>query len=159
MSSFFITSKKHGKFEVFVDQEDLGRVSKFKWHMHKGSKDTTWYVYGNPKQNEGYRKLHRFLMGVVDPKIIVDHIDRNGLNNRRSTNLRLVNAQQNSENMKVHKDNGTKTKGVSFSKTMNKFWARIMRNGKAYRLGFFDTVEEAAQAYNKKAKELENDKC
>lgn len=139
---------------MLVDDQDFDRVMQFKWQIHKGPRDTTWYVYGNAKNNNGYSKLHRFIMGVTDPKIKVDHIDGDGLNNQRSNNLRLVNPQQSSTNTKVHADNGNGFKGVSFHKPMGKFWARIMRKGKEYDLGFFNTAIEASIAYEAKAKEL-----
>lgn len=154
MKSFIINSKRHGLFKILVDDEDFENVMMHKWHIHRGPKDTTWYVHGTPRFNGGYVKLHRFLMSVKDAKIKVDHIDGDGLNNQRSTNLRLASCYQNSANSRVHKDNLTGFKGVSFEKIIGKYWARIMRKGTAYNLGYFNTPEEASKVYEAKAKEL-----
>lgn len=64
-----------------------------------------WYIAKNEKHNsrtdyvvhDKYGKLHRYLLGVTDSKILVDHIDRNGLNCQRK-NLRLVDCSTNKRN-------------------------------------------------------------
>lgn len=79
---------------AWVDDEDFERVSEFNWTAHRGSKGRTWYAVTNPTIN--YRRvfirLHRFLLdlppGSID-EMTVDHIDGDGLNNRRG-NLEAV---------------------------------------------------------------------
>jgi len=75
-----------------------------------------------------------------DGEIMVDHIDRNRLNNSVD-NLRLANAQQNNWN--------TDAKGYSFHKQHQKYQAQIKVNKKVIHLGYFDTAEEAHEAYLK----------
>ncbi len=48
--------------------------------------------------------MHRLVMGVADPAIEIDHKDNNGLNNRRSTNLRLCSHQENHRFRQPDKD-------------------------------------------------------
>ena len=93
--------------------------------------------------------MHRMLMvGSADVgNLVVDHIDRNRLNNRRS-NLRLITHAQNLANSVPRK--GRKYKGVFAHRT--KWEAKIMVNMKLHRLGqSFKTAEDAARAYNEAA--------
>lgn len=112
-------------------------------------KSCTWCKSGN-----GYvmtRSIHpaismqRFLTGAK-PNDIVDHIDRNPLNNTLP-NLRICTKQTNAINTAVRVDNRTGYKGVSYHKKGEKFRAYIVINGKQIHLGLFDTAEQAAQKY------------
>ena len=78
--------------------------------------------------------------------MVVDHIDGNGLNNRRS-NLRIASPIQNSRNRKISTINTTGYKGVTHIVKSHKYRARIGDGGKV-NLGRFDTPEEAAYAYD-----------
>lgn len=78
-----------------------------------------------------------------------DHINRNGLDNRKE-NLRLCTIKQNSYNAKLSKRNSSGYKGVS--KTWNGKWrARIRVNDIEKHLGVFFTSKEAAQVYDNAA--------
>ncbi len=89
--------------------------------------------------------LHRVLLGVTDPKVIVDHINGNGLDNRRC-NLRITNKVGNALNMSVNKNKKSGLpKGVY--KKRDKYRACIQINGLNKALGVFKTVEEAQAAY------------
>lgn len=93
--------------------------------------------------------LHRDLLG--NPKGIVDHINGDGLDCRRS-NLRLASASESAANVKLRSDNSTGFKGVSPHR--KKWSARIQWRGKRYELGDFSSCEEAVRAYDKAAREL-----
>lgn len=90
------------------------------------------------------------------PEHTIDHIDRNSLNNKWE-NLRDVTQAENNYNKDVYKSNKTGFKGVN--KKAGRYWARITHNKITYRLGYHDTPEDAAQAYDKKARELLGDKA
>lgn len=79
-----------------------------------------------------------------DPRGLIDHADRNKLNNQRE-NLRICTKSQNEGNS-VGKVKG-KMKGAFYDKSRNKFMALIMINYKSIFLGRFNTEEEAAKAY------------
>ena len=57
--------------------------------------------------------MHRWVLGITDPKIIVDHIDHNGLNNQKS-NLRIVSSGINKKNQTTICNNKFHFNGVSY---------------------------------------------
>lgn len=92
--------------------------------------------------------LHRVLLGVTDPSIIVDHEDGNGLNNRRK-NLRKTNKVGNALNMRVNKNKKSGLpKGVY--RERDGYKAQVNINYISWYLGHFDTVEEAETVYLRK---------
>jgi hypothetical protein len=94
-------------------------------------------------------------MQVNDPKNEVDHINHNPLDNRKE-NLRICTRRENSRNRtkgKFIKRPSSRYKGVSFDKKLNKWIAAIGLDTMIY-IGCFTTEEDAAFAYNIKAKEI-----
>ncbi len=79
-----------------------------------------------------------FDFDIFNKKILIDHIDRNKLNNSIE-NLRIATPQQNAFN--------TAAKGCSFIKKRNKWEAYICLNGKKKHLGSYTTEEEAHAKY------------
>jgi hypothetical protein len=92
--------------------------------------------------------LHRLILGVNHPKLVVDHIDGNPLNNSRE-NLRVCTSRENSRNM--GKRTGAKYRGVNYRKDRKTWRAVIKVDYKFIHLGTFDTAEEAAYAYDQAA--------
>ena len=89
-------SGKHGQGKfALIDDEDFERVSKFKWYMDirvKRRKDGSIPEYCHfrirGKVGEGSPvSLHRFVLGVFDPAVDIDHINENPLDNQKA-NLR-----------------------------------------------------------------------
>ena len=97
-------------------------------------------------------RLHR---AVMDAKLgeLIDHIDGNGLNNRRN-NLRRATSQGNSANSKRQIGSASRFKGVGFHKQTGKWEACIRCNGKKQHLGLFANEIDAARKYDEAAVRL-----
>jgi len=138
---------------ALVDDEDFEIVNKYKWQDNGYG-----YARRTIRTNNKYKTLymHRFILGIYDTKIQVDHIDRNKLNNQKH-NLRLATRNQNMRNTEKHKiingnNTSSKYKGVHWSKKSKKWCAQIKVNGKFIYLGLYKNEKSAALAYNKAAK-------
>jgi hypothetical protein len=91
-----------------------------------------------------HRVIWEMVKGAIPNGMIIDHIDRNPLNNRID-NLRLVTRAENQRNLSMSKKNASGYNGVSWSKPMNKWRVRIKVNGKEIVLGYFDDPCEAGK--------------
>lgn len=98
--------------------------------------------------------LHK-LICKAPPGIEVDHINRNGLDNREE-NLRWATRSQNMANGTKLKVNTSGYRGVSkYLRSKSNPWrAYCTKNKKVRHIGYFSTAEEAAKAYDKVAKEV-----
>jgi hypothetical protein len=85
--------------------------------------------------------------------LVVDHINHNGLDNRKA-NLRPATRAQNNYNRLIikRKDSSSKYKGVSWKKEYKKWQAQIYVNGQFKFLGYFEDEIQAAKAYDEAAK-------
>lgn len=117
-----------------VDKDDFDRVSVFNWYQDKKG---YFYTRNNYKQI----KLHRFILKLNPEDKMVDHIDRDKSNNKKS-NLRLATNSQNLANVTHNKNNTSGFRGVLFIKDKNKWQAKYASNF----LGYFNTFEEAKKA-------------
>lgn len=127
---------------ALVDEEDYEMLVAVRWCVSDG------YAY-----SAKLGRMHRFIISA-QKGVMVDHINGNKLDNRRS-NLRLCTNSQNQANRK-HVCGKSKFKGVVWQSRSNGtgFWkATIIVNGKAIYLGRFETDLEAAKAYNRAASE------
>lgn len=83
--------------------------------------------------------------GPIPPGMVIDHDDRNRINNYPS-NLKLTDHAGNMRNKSKDKRNTSGVTGVRWYEKLGKWNARISINGKIKHLGYFDTIEEAAEA-------------
>jgi hypothetical protein len=136
---------------ALVDDEDFEKLSKFTWYAQK--RPYTYYAQSSIKINGKWKRLHmhREILGLSrDDCRIADHIDRDGLNNRRS-NLRIVNKSINNLNSRMFCNNESGYRGVYKQKDCNRWRASISKNKKAFYIGLYKTPELAALAYNYRA--------
>ena len=133
--------------EAIIDVADIPIAEGRNWHVRKDGQ--TFYAARSASKANGNKPgviiLHRVITGVAK-HLQVDHIDGDGLNNRRS-NLRLSTQAENTRNAKRRSDNASGFKGVSWRKDISKWRADIAFNKKQINLGYFDCPKEAHAAY------------
>ena len=149
-----------GGYVTKVDDGDYEVLSRYHWNYQRaknGSKvyaRTSIHVGGTGKQyKQRVVTMHRLIMGVVDAgrSVEVDHINGDSLDNRRD-NLRVCTGTENKQNIR-NSTNSSGYKGINVirpSKRYRKggFAANIVVRGVRVYLGFFETAELAAMAYN-----------
>lgn len=136
-----------GKFAV-VDDADYEWLNQWKWYALKSR--NTYYACRRIGSKKIY--LHRIIMDTP-PGMEADHRDHNGLNCVR-TNMRNCTHAENLRNQLSGKGGTSKYKGVYWHWAARKWMARICHNGRLIYLGYYESEEAAARAYNKKAEEL-----
>ncbi len=139
----------NSKISILVDDEDYEWLNNFGcwWTCKKG--------YAQLRKNTKIIYMHRLIILKYHKEItnIIDHINRNPLDNRKC-NLRFATKAENSYNRDNYMSATSIFKGVTFRKC-DKLWeAKIRHNGSYYYLGRHKTERNAAIAYNIKAKEL-----
>lgn len=138
-------------FVAVIDDADFEWLSQWKWSVREdGLRSKTRYAFRNISCPETGKKtsvrMHREIIGCIPRGAVIDHINGDGLDNRRC-NLRVATRQQNQMNRKAYGS-------VPFSGVVRigeKFRAKINIGGKATHLGMFCTAEEAAYAYDRAA--------
>lgn len=139
-------------FVALVDDEDYERLKDQKWHVKRYAH--TAYAQTNALKPDGSRTMrymHRIILGLTDPAIQADHIDGNGLDNRRQ-NLRIASKAENLRNRSRSRNNTSGFKGV-YRATRNRLhpWRTLIKAGKLISGGYYSTAIEAAFAYNELA--------
>jgi hypothetical protein len=144
-------------YHALVDDDDFDKVNQFKWSAYEDPKgDGTLYnVYArrNIKPEHGNRTkqfLHRFILGVVDPTVKVDHTDRDGLNCGKE-NLRIATVSQNQGNRIKSVGTSSQYKGVSWVGHIHKWRARIKVNNTLIHLGCSNSEIKCALMYDEAA--------
>ena len=152
-----------GKF-ADVDPDVYPRIAKSKWRLCKTKGKSTPYAERSIRLPAGrYSRIlmHRQILNLCQKpnpprtpvaNLVIDHINRNGLDNRKA-NLRLATVAQNAWNSRKRKSR-SRFKGVCFIKQKRKFRACIWANRKRIHLGYFQNETDAAKAYDHAAKKL-----
>ena len=130
------------KGDFIIDLDDFEKVNKYNWSINDAG-----YVWCSSRKI-GF--LHRFILNLKNKEVMIDHIDRSPLNNRKN-NLRMSTKSTNGMNRLKPISNTSGYKGVSFRQDRNKYRAYITLQQKTLHLGHYDTAIEAALAYNNAA--------
>jgi len=132
-----------------VDDADYEWLKQYKWCAHKIGH--TFYaergITISPYKQKMIR-MHRVILDAPDGTQ-VDHKNTDGLDNRRS-NLRFCTHSENCRNQRINRKNKSGFKGVSFSKrnAQNPWLVLIQVNSKRIHVGYYQTAEMAAAAYD-----------
>ncbi len=135
-----------GQFAL-VDDEDFDLVNRHKWNVttQKHTSYASRAVKKNGKWTTEY--MHRLIMG--SPKgLDIDHISRDGLDNRRSNMRSCTRGQNLRRRIPFGK---SKYKGIYWCDTKKRWRAQIMVDGKRQSLGSYADEIEAAKAYDRAA--------
>jgi len=142
MSRMIALGGGHSDKYTIVDEDDYEEVIGHGWCYSGG--------YALARMNKKTVMLHRFILELSNEDGKVDHINHNGLDNRKC-NLRVVSNSHNASNRAPYSSK-SKYKGV---RPRNKKWeAFITHNKKQRYLGVFSTEEDAARAYDYHASTL-----
>ena len=135
---------------MVCDDEFYDELSNFRWGAHKNSSNGNYYV--RCQVNKIHIYAHR-LITKAPAGYLVDHINGDTLDNRLC-NLRVCSASQNSMNKPRGANNTSGYKGVCLHKPSGRWVSSIKTpSGKRVYLGYFDTPEDASEAYKVAAKE------
>lgn len=138
---------------AIVDDAEFEKVSAFDWCAKYVPCTKSFYAVRNESIVIGGVKkrrtmsLHRFIMGLkYGDKRQVDHQNHDTLDNRRA-NLRVCTHVENARNVRMHSNNSSGYRGVTWNRDRKKWLAQAQLNSKQRYLGLFDTKEKASRAY------------
>lgn len=133
---------------LLIDKDDLHYIYEYRLSYNKVYKRISIRINGKKDY------LHRLILGVSSNIFDIDHINHDGMDNRKC-NLRTCYPQQNYCNKpKINIKTSSKFKGVCWQKSANKWCSGIMVNYRKKHLGLFENELDAAIAYDKAAKEI-----
>jgi len=152
-------------YEAYIDTKNLNRLIDLNYHWHvawrKGTQ--TYYVRTtvyrgmlDGKANYDMYYLHRLLLDITDPNIIVDHENHDTLDTLEE-NLRITSKGKNDQHRSgANKNNKTTgVRNISYIKEENLYWVQFMKKGERFRWTFAsDQFDEACEFAEKKRKEL-----
>lgn len=131
----------NAKYGYTIVDKYFAHLAKSKWTLGKRG-----YVV-----TKNGATLHHAIIGKPNKGMVVDHINRDKLDNRKE-NLRFVSYYENAQNISKQKNNTSGYRGVWYRKDTGKWSADIKVNYKKISLGCFEKIEDAAIAYNMAAK-------
>lgn len=157
MKEIILDRGKTGLIAI-VDEADFEELNRFRWRSKKAHKcENLFYAVRTSLKTESIKKtailMHRQILKLTDKTVIVDHKNRNGLDNQRC-NLRTCTISQNNANRSAMPNKTSSFLGVCYNHDRKKWLAAISSNNQTRIIGRFNTEIEAAIAYNNKAKEL-----
>jgi len=144
IAEIVIYNKKEQEItRAIIDIDDVEIVSKYKWYLKDGKYIRT-HINTNGKDYK--TGIHRILMNVVENKnVVIDHIDRNPLNNKRE-NLRITTQAKNSINKSIQSNNTSGVTGVVWNSANRNWNAQIKLNRKNINLGVYKNFDDAVKA-------------
>jgi len=139
---------KGKRLETVIDLADFEKVDSIEgiWGVCFSSSNNSFYVRGYIKNDNRWTaiRLHRLLCDAPIG-MVVDHINHDTLDNRKSVNLRVVTNAHNKQNVRSYKNSTSQYRGVNWNKRAKKWQAKFHTNGKQVFLGSFDCELEAAR--------------
>jgi hypothetical protein len=144
-----ITQKNGNKYNILIDVEDIGLFNKYKIGLvYKGN----YRKYAKIRVKQKCIYLHRFILNPPS-NMVIDHLNGNGLDNRKS-NLRITNNAGNSirRDKELMSNNKSGYRGVHWHKYSKKWIAAIQINKKVKYLGYFNDPQKASNMFQEELK-------
>lgn len=129
---------------VDIDQVENLAMPAHRWSAFRGK---TKLFYAARSTRTGRHLMHRMVLGYPDGRLHIDHVNGDGLDNRK-LNLRTASWSQNMANSHKKMAASSRFKGVCWMKDRRKWAAYISPNRRRIHLGFFVLEEDAARAYD-----------
>jgi hypothetical protein len=131
---------------AIVDIEHVEMLIQFKWSLDRNG----YAGAGGGGSKEGRFSMHRMIMGLSKgDQSVVDHMNHDKLDNRKSVNLRLVDRSLNNRNRKT-----LGCIGVRFDERRGLWYARTYLQNKEKHIGSYLSKEDAMRAYDAFIKSL-----
>lgn len=139
----------HETGRILIDASDISTCQQYRWHVEYSKKREV--VYGAASIKGRTIRIHRLLLNPQE-NMQVDHINHNGLDNRRC-NLRICNNRDNNcnKNFAMAKRASKLSTGIRILN--GRYYARIMVHKKEIALGGYNSLHEAVEARRKAEKE------
>ena len=132
--------KKDGslKGSILIDSEDLNKVCMYQWHIEKSRENI---YYGAASFKGRTIRIHRVLL---ETPLQVDHINHNGLDNRKSNLRACTNAENNRNKKHINAISGYT--GIRYNEKTGSYYVRIMVDKKEISLGSYKFLHDALEA-------------
>ena len=132
---------------AIVDSDNVAHLSQWCWRLFRAQSSLLYATRGTAATGKMQAvMMHREIMGL--PRVRngeeVDHINGNGLDNRRS-NLRVLSHAHNHQNRRSNSNSTSQFRGVYWNRQRQKWVAKGKLNGTNYHLGYFDSELQAAR--------------
>lgn len=140
---------------ALIDDEDYETVIARRCYARK--QRNVWYaettIWSDSRGRYVTVKLHTLLMGPPEDGKSVDHVDGDGLNNQRR-NLRWATRSEQRANSATCRTSRSGFKGVYWEHRRQHWCSRLTVNNVVHYLGSYANVEDAARAYDTRAREI-----
>lgn len=146
-----------GKYAM-VDGEDYARLAPYSWHAFHDKKDGRWLAARGERLRRDGRSItrnvwmHREILHAPEG-VLVEHLNGDGLDNRKTNLQRSTRAERYAKRGKLN-TNTSGYCGVTFYARTGRWRAQIRSEGTTVHLGYFATPEDAALAYDRRAREI-----
>jgi len=137
----------HSKFAI-IDDLDADLVAPHHWYAYKNS--FVWYARAEGHARGSVLLMHRVVLGL-QPGEIADHINGDGLDNRRQNLRRCTNSQNQAAAINRGTQGTSRYRGVHWRTRAGRWKAQIGYGGKLISLGEHHSQEAAARAYDRAA--------
>lgn len=134
--------------EILVDQGDMELALHYVWSITQAPSGLVWYAV----TARGSIRLHNLIL-PPPPGKTVDHINLNGLDNRRH-NLRLATRSEQSVNRRAKSGSSSRYRGVSWHARARKWRVQLQEGGRIASFGLYQDEEEAARVADQEALRL-----